>query len=102
MNFLDGWFAAVPLFTSADGGAGSQATKRCRNVRTQGAGVIEGQHPVEGGEGEKIRLGDREGEEGCGAGVDQCSEHAGGGGFSAGWRAFENQDGVRALRAESG
>jgi hypothetical protein len=54
------------------------------------------------GEGEEFGLGVWERVEWGGAGVDQGAEDAGGGGFSAGGRAIEDEDGVGTLWPEGG
>jgi hypothetical protein len=56
VEFLNGWLAVVTLFALADGGAGGQAAERGGDVWTHLAGVIEGEYPVERGEGEKFRF----------------------------------------------
>src|SRR5579871_2600453 len=102
MEFLDGWFAVVAFFALAHGGSGGEAAESGGYIRTDLADVIEGENPVERREGDEIVFEIWKRADGRGAGIEDCAEHAGGGGFSAEGRAFKNQDGVWALRTEGG
>jgi hypothetical protein len=100
---LDGErLARVTFFAMEEGGSGGQAAEAVGEARANGSGVIEGENPVVLGGSEKFSCRAGEGEEGSGRGIEQGAQHAGGGGFAAGGRAVENQNGMRADGAKGG
>jgi hypothetical protein len=85
-----------------EGGAGGEAGKGDGEVGGQEWDVIEGKDAVVECPDEELVFGMGEGVERSDGRIDERAENAGEGGFSAGGRAGEDEDGVGTGRAEGG
>src|ERR1035437_9081625 len=82
--------------------AAGQAAEGIGDLRGESGDVVEGEDPVEAGEGEELAGGGGKRGEGRGGGIDDRPEDAGGEGFAAAGRTTEDEDGIGAVCAEGG
>ena len=89
-------------FAVGDADAAGEATEGVGDLRGEPGDVVEGEDPVEAGEGEEFTGGGGERGKGRGCGIDQGAEDAGGGGFAGAGRAAEDEDGIGSVGAQGG
>jgi hypothetical protein len=93
---------AVAWLAVGDTDAAGEAAEGVGDLRGEGGDVVEGEDPVEAGEGEELAGGGGKRGEGRGGGIDDRPEDAGGEGFAAAGRTTEDEDGIGAVCAEGG
>jgi hypothetical protein len=85
-----------------DADTAGEAAEGIGDLRGEGGDVIEGEDPVEAGEGEEFAGGGRKRGDGRRYGIDDGAEDAGGEGFAAAGGATEDEDGIGSAGAKGG
>jgi hypothetical protein len=83
---------ALAGFAMGDAGAAGEAAEGVDSSRGEVGDMVEGEDPIEAGEGEEFTGGGRKRGEGRGGGIDQGAEDAAGERFAAAGRAAEDED----------
>jgi hypothetical protein len=102
MKFDGERLAGVTFFVQEERGTGGEATQGAGKARANGARMIEGENPIVLGDGEQFLHGARKSEKRSSRGIDEGTEHAGGGGLAASGCAVEDKNGMRAGGVKSG
>ena len=89
-------------FGGEGAGAGGEAAEGIVERRGEGGDVVEGEEPVVAGHREQLAGTVGERGEGCGSGIDEVAEEAGGEGFAGAGRALDDQEGAGTEGAEGG
>jgi hypothetical protein len=90
---------ALAWLAVGDADAAGEAAEGVGDLGGEGGDVVEGEDPVEAGEGEEFAGGGGKRGEGRSRGIDDGAEDAGGDGFAAAGRAAEDEDGIGAAGA---
>ena len=89
-------------FAVGDAGAAGESAEGVDSSRGELGDVVEGEDPIEAGEGEEFTGGGWKRGEGRGGGIDQGAEDAAGERLAAAGRAAEDEDGVGSAGAQGG
>jgi hypothetical protein len=92
----------VAGLAAGDTDAAGEAAEGVGDFGGEGGDVVEGEDPVEAGEGEELAGGGRKRGERRSGRIDEGAEDAGGEGFAAAGRTAEDEDGIGAVSAEGG
>src|ERR1039458_7523278 len=93
---------AVAWLAVGDADAAGEAAEGVGDLRGESGDVVEGEDPVEAGEGEELAGGGGKRGEGRGGGIDDRPEDAGGEGFAAGARTTADEAVLGAVGGEGG